>query len=799
MPDKPATAEFPRAHARAIATATISLLAAALAAASVISWRSPETYAQLIATDGLVAWLTLIFLAVTALLAVRNCAATRRASSVMIPLAVAVSSIAAIAAAVFWGPPLRIDLCLLIAVTLCGAIGARTLSARETLVISRIAARIAWPAALAVCVLAACWIARGLWVDGIPTSNDGARHLLRAHVMRTEFLPSGRVNGWSPYWHLGAQLFLFQSYGYFALIAAAHLVLTPILSMLTVYKIFYLAPYALMPLAMAYLARACDLGRPAAAAAAFSTIALTTQTGFGVTGLFETGLLLQAVGIMAIALLWPTLRSGLHDGGTSLVFASTGAGVLLVTHFLSGAYLLIVGTLYVLTLTFWSLSWQDGMRRAVTLALIALGLSAHALLPTWELRERMGPSPGWIVGTTLESLFNGALFGSATWTLACAVGLATIAWHGTTRSRELLVIGVVTFSFSLFPASELQWLPKALALPFDLMSPRGQGYAALIACVAGGAGLAFVARTLAQRGGLGRIAAMALIGAAIGSLWAEAAPRADLVRTQGHLAPEKTASYRETMRWLDDNVTPPATIGFEHRVFGAGQSGAIRLSSLINMETGLYSLAGDQMELGRYTHHHLLMRAVIDTQSPRGIAERLRLRGVSHIIVRAPKSEQRLASAAALTTVFKTGKIAIMEVAGPHRWMTENDTLHVQRFNFSAHDVTWQVENTRFNRTATATPTPMPTATATATAMPTATATRAVIPINEHPNWRLTIDGSAAAIGTTPDGLIQIDVPPGVHEVELRYGRRATELAAAAISLITLMFCIVAVTRRRHA
>lgn len=76
-------------------------------------------------------------------------------------------------------------------------------------------------AGLALCSLVAAWMTSALWGPGLPAGSDMARHYWRARVESDLFVATGHIDGWSPYWHLGLQQFLFQSYGYYFLIALA--------------------------------------------------------------------------------------------------------------------------------------------------------------------------------------------------------------------------------------------------------------------------------------------------------------------------------------------------------------------------------------------------------------------------------------------------------------------------------------------------------------------------------------------------------------------------------------------------
>jgi hypothetical protein len=60
------------------------------------------------------------------------------------------------------------------------------------------------------------------------------------------------------------------------------------------------------------------------------------------------------------------------------------------------------------------------------------------------------------------------------------------------------------------------------------------------------------------------------------------------------------------------------------------------------------------------------------------------------------------------------------------------------------------------------------------------------------PGWEVRVDGRQVPAGPgTPSGLITFQVPPGEHDVNVRYGRTAIENEAAGISIASLILAIV--------
>ncbi|MEZ4767823.1 MAG: hypothetical protein R2844_05285 [Caldilineales bacterium] len=64
--------------------------------------------------------------------------------------------------------------------------------------------------------------------------------------------------------------------------------------------------------------------------------------------------------------------------------------------------------------------------------------------------------------------------------------------------------------------------------------------------------------------------------------------------------------------------------------------------------------------------------------------------------------------------------------------------------------------------------------------------TTATLHLLYYPRWRAALDGVPVAVQPQPlTGYVQVAIPPGSHNLALRYGRTAVETVALAISLLT--------------
>jgi hypothetical protein len=645
------------------------------------------------------------------------------------------------------------------------------------------AATLALAPALIACTLLALWMVWPAFEPGRIVNLDAPRHLLRAEVMMRQFLPSGHVDGWSPWWYLGAQLFLFQSYGYFFAIGASAIALAPWAGLGSVFKVWYVAPMVAMPVLTARLALGLGVAPVGAAAAALASLAFSTPLGYGMKGLFGIGLLLQAAGVAGFALAWPGFLAALRDAGrgpwTAILLL---AGVLLV-HFISGAFALAAGGIAAAWLA-WRGREFAPLGRYALVAVLVLLLAAHALMPSLELHHLSGSGVGWgSERDRLERFFLGTLFGARPLALAA---LAAALWSLRRGSPALSATALVYFVTAVLGGSDQQpWEPSFLADPLRMyVRPRVLPYAALLQAVFVGVALEAVIRA-ARRLGASRfrwdlVAAVAAFALLVGVAVPEAVRLRREVRTESQLKKRDRRVYLDLAAWLRRNVRRPAVIAVPRTLFPPPVLGARSAVSLLNLDTGLYSLGGDQAELTRAVRG----RDRIDLEDADRVggelAGQLRRAGVSYLVVRKADVRARLEGRPEFEKVYedegvelrrrssrrrrtdeKIG-VAVYRVEGGGQWL-HGRGVEVISMRHQPERSVWQVrvEGRSLQR-------------------------EVVAAINWHPNWKAVVDGRPTPTRRSTSGRVAFDVPTGSARVVLEFVRSVREKAWNALSAATL-------------
>jgi hypothetical protein len=632
---------------------------------------------------------------------------------------------------------------------------------------------------LAVLVLVGFWMSADIWGPGLPAGLDMARHFWRARVLHDLYLPAGHVDGWSPYWHLGLEQFLFQSYGYYLVMALSDRITLGFFDFLTTFKFYVAAPLGFLPLAAYLLSRSAGLHRASSVLAGFVVLSVTVGTGFGVKGWFAVGLLLQGPGILLIALVLALSLHGIPKGGWYLWAAALGTGAALVTHFISGAYLLTAVWIYAVGVSLEDRSLRP-IGRAVLFAIVALALSAHSLDRTIALQDFMGQTVGWGKGTPIIRVAAGEYFAGP---VVSAIGYlgAIAAIVGRRRGVQALAwMFVLTVFLVAGPRFEL---------PFDILNetlnsvfrPRSMPAACLVFPVLFAYGIErlltwttlLCERVQAPRVVLHTVAAIIIIVPAIATVqriqFLERIPRHVRAADSDEALPFETV-----IEWLQDNVESPAVVGFEMDAFHSRESGSPRFASLLNDRTGLFALGGDQSEATDVRHHRMTEPDRLTTTRPQLAADALRRLSVSHVIVRDPVARERLRNSSDFIREFSAGTVEVFSIPGPHQFAS-GPSLVVHDLDFTAERVSWEIENRREDPSI------------------------ATLAVSRHPNWQALLDGEPLAITETRDKLLSVQLPTGRHHLEVQWVRSLRERACNWISFLTLGLAIVQIGRRPRA
>jgi hypothetical protein len=190
-------------------------------------------------------------------------------------------------------------------------------------------------------------------------------------------------------------------------------------------------------------------------------------------------------------------------------------------------------------------------------------------------------------------------------------------------------------------------------------------------------------------------------------------------------------------------------------------------------------------EATRENQAGMLMWLLFHELGPEDAIEHFRRFGVTHLVVTAPEQTDMVAEVDGFEPVWHHGEVVIFEVTAaagppPAALLQPSDptgeavigTWAVVSREQRPEHMTWTVD--------------------------TSESRSLVAAVAYHPRWRVAVDGDPVEVARSADGLVSFSVPPGTHDVTLRYVRPGSDHLAVLLTLITLGTMAVVAGRERR-
>jgi hypothetical protein len=610
---------------------------------------------------------------------------------------------------------------------------------------------------------------RGAWGSRPPGGQDTMALLLRTHFGIDQLWGHFHLDGWMPNFAMGYQEFLFYGPGQTLAVGVAHVATLGLLSVDGSYKVVTVLSFAIFPVSVCWLARSLGLTRGAAGAAALLSLLVDNPYGVGLKAIFQNSLVAQqlaaslaffAIGGFCRLLTGPSRRLVL---GTAVACA-----LLIITHIITTVAALLLALIVCPTLLFSDRPKLRAVLAVVLAGAIGCGLAGWWLLPALVHHNLGGAVATWAtpsLPSRLHSIWDG------TYLLRPGIAkLAVIGWlyglYRVTRNRRWSV--AVLFApivFVLVGRALLHHYPhNNLMIQFE---NRTIGLVAVLALFPLAAGIDAVAALLFRSAFRSAEAVLAgIVSATLVAL--TTGPLGSFVQQMPTPAAALSAAAVELHR-----IVPPGERWVEVREFPQEQdaTGLVHPDFWLAEQSGRWTAdefnpeSSTPIEPTFVSYHLLDHPAATDAQTL------IRL-DVPFVVTTTPISYRYLTASPLFHPLWSSGGVSILQVREPA------DTPAAARSPL----------------TTLAVPTPRLVHVSTDKLdleISQRAPSRVTIAVAWSPEWHARVDGRAAALGRSPDGLMSVALPAGRHAVSLDFQPDSWAWLGEVCTLATIAALIV--------
>jgi len=639
----------------------------------------------------------------------------------------------------------------------------------------------AWTAVGAVVGVAiGLWLTRHAWGSHLLAGGDVTGDLIRADFGIAHLVLHGRIDGWFPRFMLGDQEFLFNGPGVTWAIAILRLLTLGLLSNAGALKVLAIGSVAAEPIAVSYLARSFGLDRLGAGiAGVLSFTATVGYGGSGLEGLFVNGLLAHQLGAVPFFIAFGALMRVFDDPNRRrIVIAGAALAALAITHLISVmilAVMLPIALCCRMSTSQRSALWL-GLGGVLGAGSVAFGIAGFWVVPLLAHLNLHSSVATWTTdpfNVRIAQILRGQiLYEPFIAKLVIGAWIVTIlrAAFGHREHVALLVIPAVYLVIAHVSVS----YPGPGDISLELAN-RGLAYAGVFALVPVAALIALAVKRLGDLSGSQHLAvalsAVALAAAVIVTVGHSKENLAGQLTTPAPALQDAAAELRDVVpagarfAMTRDYPAEIARVGVINPDLWIAWASGVDTLNVFNPEVSTASAVA-------YTADGPANHQPIDDW-----VRALRRLGVSHVVVDNPALDQQMRRSALVHQIWTQPPVTIYAVltdAGsipPVLMDTAPTNADVTFSPDGPEQLRWTI-NSRRSFTST-------------------------IAVAWSPKWHASLDGHGVTVSKTFDGLMQIDIPSGLHHLQLAYRRDTADYLGMAITLLTLWSLVGRPLRRR--
>jgi len=605
---------------------------------------------------------------------------------------------------------------------------------------------------------------------GYIASWDGSAHLVRAEHFYNSLNPEmlGYM-GWYHGWYLGVAPFIFYTPGLFIVLSLLKSITFGLASMQLIIKILLSLTYALFPIILYWLSTTLGFSKRISIIAGVLSLSFSAIWGIGLSGLYSIGLYTQIFSLLPFMIFWGIFHKTLVDKGDPI---KTGLllGFIIITNMITAVFTLIVISTYIILLQF--VRKKTKWIKILQLLVIGILSSIFWTFPFLNSRNLFGQEAGFNTLGLIElikNLFLGKIIFHPVVSVFLILGilfsLYTI-YKKRSKSFSYLVI-ILLFCTTLLVSSTLltnltlSWQSSNFILRMisrvfrSLLRTRALSFIWIIVPVISAIGVDSILKTVskyADKKVVDKISIVVLLSVLLFSYAQLFIIAEKNVKTTDHK--QYKIIYEEwdsSFKWLKTNAPRNSVVLTDINWTRFHSPGTISIDSLINLETGLRTVNGNQIEATQINSWDINHLKFEDTERE---GRELHKFNVDYIFSYGKWDY----NTSYLKKVYKSKNIII--------YNTVNLTGPYEIIEYELGPNTYRIELNVFS------------------------SGEIELPLQYNNHWHAYVNGEEKEVKRGNIGLVELNLEKGVNDITFIFEKTLTEFYAFLISLYTMVFCI---------
>ncbi len=619
-----------------------------------------------------------------------------------------------------------------------------------------------------IAVLVASIIALFFTLDsfgpGHVASWDGPAHIVRAeHFHRSLSIEMLGTGGWYHGWYMGVAPFIFYPPGMFMVLSLMKAITLGVFSMDILLRTLMALTIAVFPIVIYWLSQKLGLPEDVSVFSAVISIGFSAIWGIGLAGTYAIGLYTNVFSLISLMLFWGFLHQAFSKGGKrTVVISGLLLGFVIITNLVSAVFALILMSMYLLA------SWPTtkNLRFKEFAAILSLGilLSLFWTLPFINSRDLFGAETGFNPFTMPDlarKLATGDIIYHPFVALLTIAGIIAASRH-LHKKRELhyaillaLLAVTIAVSSSLPTELTLEWQHSGNAV-LEMISrifravlrTRALSFlwiiVPIIAAIGAGHLISRLGKDNRQNLGILFVSVVLLFSCAhLGDI-----SKQNVKTTGNDEYNDRYMEWQNAFTWLkfnayDDSAVVLVDINWDN----IEPIGTVSFDSLVNLESGLRTLKGNQIEA---TQLRTWETENADFGNP-NVVRKLHKYHVAYIL----SYRKPLYVAPHLEIVYSSNNIVIyntINLSGDYELLGES----LGPNKYSARLNVLRPGNIE-------------------------------IPVQYNDHWAAIVNGNEIPVERGPSGPISLSLSGGINDIELLFRKKPIEYAAFVISFLLLL------------